>query len=96
MIKYCFNCKEMKDFNNLNDFDCNRCENCLSLPYSQEDYFNKLYLDKLSSVIIELNELLNEGNPVILNRKLSLIIDKLNNVFCGDNTIKTNERRVLA
>ena len=92
MLKYCFNCKEMRDFNNLNDFDCNRCENCLSLPYSQEDYFNKLYLDKLSSVIIELNELLKENNLTILKRKLSYLI----NISCGDNTIKTNERRVLA
>jgi hypothetical protein len=35
MIRYCLVCESNRDFNNLNDEDCNRCENCLSLPYNE-------------------------------------------------------------
>jgi hypothetical protein len=37
MIKYCLVCEADRDFNTLNDPDCYRCENCLSLPYTQVD-----------------------------------------------------------
>jgi hypothetical protein len=37
MMRYCLVCQEDHDFNTLNDEDCNRCENCLSLPYSKVD-----------------------------------------------------------
>ena len=77
MDKYCFSCEKIRYFDDSIDSDCLRCSECGSLPYSQDQYFNKLYFNKLDSVIIELNELLNEGNQVMLNRKLSLIIDDL-------------------
>ena len=35
MIKYCLVCEEKHHFNTYFDDDCNRCENCGSLPYSK-------------------------------------------------------------
>ncbi len=37
MIQECLVCQEEHDFNTLNDEDCLRCENCMSLPYSEVD-----------------------------------------------------------
>lgn len=35
MERYCLVCESMQIFDNAHDDDCNRCRNCMSLPYSE-------------------------------------------------------------
>ena len=38
MRRFCHNCEQEQDFNGNWDEDCLRCEECGSLPYSDEEW----------------------------------------------------------